>query len=175
VRLLLVLVAVAVIAWYLSYTASRLDRLHARVEGARAALEAQLLRRSSVALELATSALLDPATSLLLATSAHDARAAAEEDREPTESDLSRALRAALPDVDTVAELTADPGGADLVAELQAATHRVTLARRFLGDAVRATLSVRRQRVVRYLRLAGHADAPVAFEMDDEPPQPFTR
>ena len=35
----LVLLAVA---WYLSYSASRLDRLHAKVEGAVSALDAQL-------------------------------------------------------------------------------------------------------------------------------------
>ena len=52
---------------YVSWRAGRIDRLHARVDMARAALDATLLRRSSVALELATSGLLDPATSLLLA------------------------------------------------------------------------------------------------------------
>jgi hypothetical protein len=78
-----------VVAWYLSWTASRLDRLHARVEGSRAALDAQLVRRASVALELATSTLLDPASSVLLATAAHDAREAGADSREMAESDLS--------------------------------------------------------------------------------------
>ena len=35
-----------IVAWYLSYTAARLDRLHARVEGALSALDAQLVRRA---------------------------------------------------------------------------------------------------------------------------------
>jgi hypothetical protein len=51
-----VLVAVAVVlvaAWYLSFTASRLDRLHHRVESSRAALDAQLARRAGLAVELA--------------------------------------------------------------------------------------------------------------------------
>ena len=54
-----------------------------------------LVRRSSVALELAASGLLDPATSLLLAGAAHDARAAGEPN-DLAESDLTRALRAAF-------------------------------------------------------------------------------
>ena len=38
----LVVACAALIAWYLSYTAARLDRIHARVEGALSALDAQL-------------------------------------------------------------------------------------------------------------------------------------
>ena len=60
---------------YVSWRAGRIDRLHARVEMARTALDVTLLRRSSVALELATSGLLDPATSLLLAAAVHGTRA----------------------------------------------------------------------------------------------------
>jgi hypothetical protein len=67
-------VVLLLLAWYLSFSASRLDRLHARVEGARDALDAQLVRRASVALELATSQRLDPASSVLLAEAAHEAR-----------------------------------------------------------------------------------------------------
>ncbi|HEY8114051.1 MAG TPA: hypothetical protein VII16_14550, partial [Actinomycetes bacterium] len=58
-----IVVAILLACVYLWLMANRLDRLHARVEGSRAALDAQLVRRSSVALELATSQLLDPATS----------------------------------------------------------------------------------------------------------------
>lgn len=170
-------VAVAVVAatWYLTWTATRIDRLHARVEGARSALDAQLLRRSSVALELATSALLDPATSVLLAGVAHDARAAGPDDREPVESDLTKALRATFDDTDTVAAVGTDPYGAELLAELEAAARRVQLARRFHNDAVRATVAVRRQRVVRYLRLAGRAPMPETVEMEDTVPAAVTR
>ena len=42
----------------------------------RSALDAQLVRRASVSLQLATSGLLDPATALLLADAAHEAREA---------------------------------------------------------------------------------------------------
>ena len=93
-----VIIAIAVailVGVYVSWRAGRLDRLHARVETARAVLDAALVRRSSVALELAACGLLDPATSLLLAGAAHDARAAGEPN-ELAESDLSRALRQPL-------------------------------------------------------------------------------
>ena len=170
------LVAAAVVSgWYLSWTASRLDRLHARVEGARASLDAQLVRRASVALELATSALLDPASAVLLAGAAHDAREATAEQRELAESDLSQALRAALEEPEAVEGVEADAHGRTLLEELSSACQRVELARRFSNDAVRAAQVVRRKRVVRWLRLAGHAEAPVTFEIDDELPAALTR
>src|SRR5215831_10205276 len=90
---ILVVAAVAILGVYVSWRAGRLDRLHARVDTARAALDAALVRRSSVALEFASSGLLDPAASLLIAELAHDARSA-RKDRELAESDLTRALRA---------------------------------------------------------------------------------
>src|ERR1700728_3817712 len=75
IDVILIAVAAVLVGVYVSWRAGRLDRLHARVDGARAALDAALVRRSSVALELAACGLLDPATSLLLAGAAHDARA----------------------------------------------------------------------------------------------------
>jgi hypothetical protein len=62
------------------------------------------------------------------------------------------------------------PGGEEAARELAEAVRRVPMARRFHNDAVRAARAVRRHRVVRYFRLAGHAPFPLAFEMDDEPP-----
>ena len=72
--LVLIAVAVLFLGVYVSWRAGRLDRMHTRLEAARAALDVTLVRRSSVALELASSGFLDPATSLLLAGAAHDAR-----------------------------------------------------------------------------------------------------
>ena len=74
---IIVIAVVACVGVYISWRAGRLDRLHARLEAARFALDAALVRRSSVALELSSSGLLDPATSLLLGSVAHDARPAA--------------------------------------------------------------------------------------------------
>lgn len=49
VTLIWTVVALILIGVYLSWTAGRLDRLHSRIDAARAALDAQLLRdRKSV-------------------------------------------------------------------------------------------------------------------------------
>jgi hypothetical protein len=74
--IILIVAAALFVGVYVSWRAGRIDRMHARVDMAHAALDAALLRRSSVALELATSGLLDPATSLLLAEAVHGTRAA---------------------------------------------------------------------------------------------------
>src|SRR5437868_9631517 len=103
-------------AVYVSWRPTRLDRLHIRVETARAALDAALVRRAAASLELAASRLLDPATSLVLATAAHEARTADVDNREFAESDLSRALRAVVDQPDFVGALTAGaPGDGEAV------------------------------------------------------------
>jgi hypothetical protein len=163
-------VAVVLFAVYLSWTAGRLDRLHTRLDTARAALDAQLLRRASVAQELATSSLLDPAASILLYEASHAARQADEEHREVAESELSQALRAVFGEPEQMAELRATPGGEEVLRDLSSAVRRVPMARRFHNDAVRAARALRTHRIVRYFRLAGRAPFPMAFEMDDEAP-----
>jgi len=178
------LVALAV-AWYLSYSASRLDRLHAKVEGAVSALDAQLVRRAEATLELATSGAVDPATSLLLADAASEAlerhtHQPLSQDpldgqtfagREGTETDLTETLRAALQQ-DTVDDLRAEPGspGADALSRVEASALRVQLARRFHNDAVREVRRVRAKKVVRLFRLAGHAALPQRVDFDDDLP-----
>lgn len=169
-----VAVALVAVALYLSWTAGRLDRLHARIDAARAALDAQLLRRASVAQELATSGVLDPAASIVLYEAAHAARQAEPDGREVAESELSQALRAVFAEPEAIAAVRAAPGGAAAIGELTQGVRRVPMARRFHNDAVRAARAVREHRVVRWFRLAGHAGFPLAFEMDDEPPAVFT-
>ncbi|RZE70318.1 hypothetical protein IPZ55_27185 [Streptomyces sp. A10(2020)] len=168
--LIWIAVALLAVGVYLSWTAGRLDRLHARIDAARAALDAQLLRRASVAQELATAGVLDPAASIVLYEAAHAARQADEEAREVAESELSQALRAVFGDASQVDAVRQAPGGTEAADELAAAVRRVPMARRFHNDAVRAARALRRHRTVRWLRLAGHAPFPLAFEMDDEPP-----
>ena len=179
-------IAVAVFLFlgvYMSWRAGRLDRMHTRLEAARAALDVTLVRRSSVALELASSGFLDPATSLLLAGSAHEARDAVQAtggerapsglavtglgDIELAQSNLSRALRAAFAQPGFRVWLDSQEGAADLMAELEAAAHQVLVARKFYNSAVAVTRDARRKPLVRLLRLAGHADLPDFFEMDD--------
>jgi hypothetical protein len=153
---------------YALWRAGRLDRLHVRLETARAGLDAALVRRAAVALELAASRLLDPATSLLLATAAHEARTADNERREFAESDLSRALRAV---VDQPGFRTGLGDRADaLLDELEAAAQKVAFARRFFNDAVATIRTARRRMMARALPLAGRAQLPEFFEIDDVPP-----
>ena len=163
---LIVIGVLALSGVYVSWRAGRLDRLHARLEAARFALDAALVRRASVALELASSALLDPATSVLLAGAAHDARAA-ETNREPPESDLTRALRAVFSQPDFRGSVSGHEGAQELLGELEGAAHQVFLARKFYNDAVAATRSARRRWLARALRLAGNAQMPEFFEIDD--------
>ncbi|QGN57370.1 hypothetical protein [Nostocoides sp. HKS02] len=172
------------IAWYLSYSAARLDRLHARVEGALSALDAQLVRRAEATLELANSGAVDPASALMLAGAAsesieaHNERALEHDllegqhfaGREVLESDLTLALQAAL-SAPVVDELRASEGpGLPALERVEAAGVRVQLARRFHNDAVKDVQRVRRKAVVRVFRLAGHADLPRTVEFDDELP-----
>jgi hypothetical protein len=74
--IVLIAALVLVMGVYVSWRAGRLDRLHARVEAARTALDLALERRASAAAELASSGLLDPATSLLIAGAVQGARQA---------------------------------------------------------------------------------------------------
>ena len=158
---------VVLVGFYVSWRATRLDRLHTRFETAWAALDAALLRRCAVALDLAGSRFLDPATSLLLATAAHEANIAVPDRRELAESDLSRALRAALDQPD----LDGRPDAGDRFAEARAAVSGVLIARRFYNDAVRVTRTQRGRLLPRVLPLAGSAPIPEFFEIDDAPPE----
>ena len=187
--IVLIVAAALFIGVYVSWRAGRIDRLHARVDMARAALDATLLRRSSVALELATSGLLDPATSLLLAAAVDGTRPRgyggagsppvrggglggvvppeAERPRDLAESDLTRALRAAFSQPDFRSSMTGKEGADELLAEVEEATHQVFLARKFYNDVVALTRDARNRPLARLLRLSGKAPAPVFFEMDD--------
>lgn len=169
-----IVVLLILIGVYLSWTAGRLDRLHARIDAARAAVDSALVRRASVTLELATSGVLDPAASMVLYQAAHAARQADEESREVAESELSQALRAVFAEQGQLEVVKAAAGGQETAAELSVAVRRVPMARRFHNDGVRAARALRRHRTVRWLRLAGHAPFPLAFEMDDEPPAALT-
>ena len=173
------------LAWYLSYSASRLDRLHAKVEGSMSALDAQLVRRAEATLELANSGALDPASALLLADAATDSLERTTEHpvdddlldgqhfggREETEAALTEVLSVALtPGV--VAELRARDSARvdDALDRIAASALRARMARQFHNDAVREVTRVRDKRVVRWFRLAGHARLPERVEFDDALP-----
>ncbi len=163
------LVLLAVSGW-LSWTANRLDRMHHRIDVARASLGEQLLRRSGAAVEVATSGVLDPARSLLLVDCAHQARAASPDDFEAAESDLSKALRAVFDDPVETHALQQQPGVGELVRELADDCRKVALARRFHNDVVVSARVLRSRRRVRWLGLAGRASELRTVDLDDEPP-----
>ncbi|WP_327091677.1 hypothetical protein OIE66_13910 [Nonomuraea sp. NBC_01738] len=171
VIVLIVGIVVVLTAVYVSWRAGRLDRLHIRLELAGEALEAALMRRRSVVLLLAGSRLLDPASSLVLAAAAHEARIAGPDEREHAESDLSRTLRAAIDQERFREKLREAPGGEDLLEELDAAVAKVVYSRRFYNNAVGVTRTAQRRWLARTLRLAGHTDFPQFFEIDDDPPK----
>jgi hypothetical protein len=156
---------VAVLGLYLLGMAQRLDRLHARVDAAAAAFDAQLRRRSAAASSFAEAVALDPALAESLRDSARDARAVTGlgHDREVVEHGVTRALGwivAKSPEALTIPSAAAT--------ELHDEALRASFARSFYNDAVRDALVVRDRRIVRWLRLAGHAPHPAYFEMDDE-------
>jgi hypothetical protein len=179
---LLVLVVVAVVVWLSWVSASRLDRLHRKVTASRIALDAQLVRRASAAADLATSGVLDPASSVLVADAAYavvdDAGPVTSPDRalamdglgaqrERAESALSATLRSAFDDVATLDELRATSPGDELVANLGAGWYRAQLARRFHNEAVAQAQRARRHWYVALLHLAGRAPWPQTVELDD--------
>jgi len=201
---------VLLLGWATWVEASRLDRLHRKVTASQAVLDRQLVRRATVAVELASAGVMDPVSSVLVGEAAFAALEVSDRGPDPlappmpdllappmpdlpaplmpdptdpvavvdrglVESELSSTVRAALEDPAEVAFLREEPGGAELVDALAAAWYRVQLARRFHNAAVAQTLRVRRQPVVRTLRLAGRAPAPQALEFDDAWPEALGR
>ena len=156
---LVVLAAALLLAVYIAWTAGRLDRQHARVDAAWAALDAQLVRRAAAARALVHALPVGPHSQRLeqVALQALDAGVVG---REVLENDLNRALRAALPLLPAHTPTT----------ELQAASVRVGLARSFHNTAVKDTRSLRFRKLPRVFRLAGHRTMPLYFEIDDTAP-----
>jgi 8-oxo-dGTP pyrophosphatase MutT (NUDIX family) len=155
VTALVVVVVVAVVIVWLAATANRLDRLHVRTDAAWAALDAALARRAVVARAVAAAIRLDDVSADRLRAEAERAESKPRDEREEAENRLSLQLagvdRAKLP--------------LALTAELLDAEHRVVIARRVHNDAVRDTLTQRRRRLVRWLKLAGTAPRPEYFEI----------
>lgn len=172
--MLLVTLLLALGVWLTWLRASRLDRLHRKVASTRATLDNQLVRRAAVAAELASSGLLDPVSSVLVAEGAFEALEARDwegSQREEVESSLSQTLRTVLADPGEVAALAASGEGGRLLEELARAWYRVQLARRFHNEAVAQAQRVRRKLAVRVFRLAGHAPVPQTVEIDDSWPE----
>jgi hypothetical protein len=153
----------AVVALYFVFTAKRLDRLHARIDAAAAALDAQLRKRSAAVAVLVDGLPEGIRSPLALAVSGTLAVTGLAHDREVVENLLSREL-ARLAEERRSIFLSPAVAAVDVHDDAL----RASIARRFYNDTVRDTLVIRDRRTVRWLRLAGHAPHPAYFEMDDE-------
>jgi hypothetical protein len=160
-----VVVAVLLTMW-VTFTLTRLDRLHARVDAAQAAMDAQLVRRAAALQHVAESPDsgvpdelrpgFDDIAKLALAMPVEDGA------RQDAENAVGRAL----------VELAALPQSLrpDAAAELQETAARVLIARRFYNDAVRDTRALRGRRMPRLFRMAGRRPMPLFFDIDDTVP-----
>mgnify|MGYP006269691753 CR=1 FL=1 len=153
--------AFILILWYLSFTATRLDRLHHRVETSWAALDSLLQRRAAVALEIAHSSMVDPGTALILNEAAHQAREADISERSESESGLTGALGLLL-------NSSSDDVDNQLLKELSDITDKIRVAVKLHVEAVNRTQLVRRKLIVRLFRLAGRAPLPSIHKFEDD-------
>ena len=162
-RYIVLFVALAALAfWYLSFSAGRLDRRHHRVETSWATLDSLLQRRAAIALEIARSAITDPATALLLTASAYQARSADIEDRSSAESVLSGALGMMLTERESIVAKSDQA----LLFELEQLTDRIKIAISIHVESVTRTQLIRGKLVFRIFRLAGKAPLPVTYEFE---------
>jgi len=142
-----VVAAVMLVATYLTWIASRVDRLHGRVAATFSALDAQSVRRAAAA---AAMDLAEVQTAAKAVLGAHP------DDREAAENDLTRVLR--------WAEVEAGPAA---VAAAVEPSRRLALARQVHTDVVRDALAVRRRWLVRLLRFSRRHAEPRFFDIDD--------
>ncbi|MEP7055674.1 MAG: hypothetical protein ABI912_10550 [Actinomycetota bacterium] len=148
-----VITAIAVLlllTTYISWTASRLDRLTARVEAAWSSLDAQLVRRAAAAAQLAAYERrhggLESDPLQIMEYAAMGARNASVAERQDAENDLTRGIRSAL----AIGALRGTRAG-DLFVDLRDASTKVDFARQFYNDAVRDNGGLRRRWLCRLL------------------------
>ena len=150
--------------WYLSFSASRLDRLHHRVETSWATLDSLLQKRAAIANEIIRESNLDPASAYLISSSARSARDAAIAERSEAESVLSQSLK-------MIQEIAFDKTlelPSDLLVELSDVTTKIRLAINLHLEAVNAAKNVRKKSMIRLFRLAGKAPEPVKYAFEDD-------
>ena len=161
----LALALVALFAlWYLSFIASRLDRLHHRVETSWEHLDALLQRRAAIAIEISHLPSLDAATALLLTASAFQAREASIVERSDAESSLSQSLKLVGSEWEGLAGATAE----NLKVELDRITEKIRMGVIIHLESVSAARNLRSQYVCRIFRLAGHAPLPITYEFEGD-------
>jgi hypothetical protein len=151
-----VVTLVVAVATYLTWVATRVDRLHARVAAALTALHAQSERRADAAAEFGERESFVEVHSAALAV-----RAATPEERAEAENRLTRALRLAASKFDPEA-----------LTEVAETSRRLALARQLHSDLVRDAQAVRRRPLVRLLRLTRRHPRPEFFDIDDPELEP---
>lgn len=150
---------------YFAMTAGRLDRLHIRVDAARASLELQLSIRAEAMAEVLADGNVDPVSQQLMAAALQARRSRSDDGINlDAESEISSLLREVVEAHDGVV------AGTDLQTELRSACNRVEFAHRFYNDAVSAAQLMRDRPIVKYLGLAGHTAYPLPLRFDVQAP-----
>jgi len=152
-----------VFLWYLTFTASRLDRLHHRVETSWASLDALLQRRAAIALEIAFIPSLDPAAAVVLTRSAYLAREAEMAERSEAEESLTNAIALIGESEDFHKEYP------EISERLEVVTSKIRIAIDIHREAVATTKLQRSRPIVRIFRLAGRAPLPVVHPFEEVP------
>jgi hypothetical protein len=160
-----VVVAVLLTMW-VTFTLTRLDRLHARVDAAHASMDAQLVRRAAALLHAAESPDSGVPDHLRTPYDEVAARALNTSDANGERQDVENAVGRAVADLAALPQ----PLHQDLADELNEAAARVLIARRFYNDAVRDTRALRARRMPRLFRMAGRREFPQFFDIDDTLP-----
>ena len=153
-----VVAVVVAVATYLTWVATRVDRLHARAAAARAALDAQSLRRAAAAVEFGESRHLPEPQQAARAVLAAHAEAVREDlpARVEAENRLTKVLHHATEELNT-----------ETLTDVVESSRRLALARQVHSDRVRDARAMRRRRLVRLLGLARKHGAPEFFDIED--------
>ena len=187
IAIVLGVIVLGVVAAIAITRARRLDRLHQRILASRDSLSRLLLRRASEADLLSRSAglessgLAEAARAYIqdggdqLTTDGLDRRTAAQRQGDRVDvatrleraSALSRAIRETLtPEVR--ARIASDPGAGARLEALDATCYRIELTRNVHNVDVAGVRVLRSARMVKLLRLAGHAPIPEPIDFDDD-------
>ena len=187
VAIVFAVIALGVVAGFAITRARRLDRLHQRILASRDSLSRLLLRRASEAdllsrsVGLENSGLADAARTYIqdggdqLTTDGLDRRTAAQRQGDRVEvatrleraSALSRAIRETLTPEER-ARIASDPQASARLEALDATCYRIELTRNVHNVDVAGVRALRSARMVKLLRLAGHAPIPEPIDFDDD-------
>jgi hypothetical protein len=159
-----VVLIIILFAWYLSFSAARLDRLHHRVETSWEHLDALLQRRAALALEISHQSDLDPATNFILTQSAYVSREESIGERNDAERSLSESLRF-LRESAVNHEFSMPM---HLFDELSALTEKITLAIAIHLEAVGSVSRLRARPIYRLFHLAGRATLPKTYSFEED-------